>query len=122
MSGNRGSRRSRPVSPESRQARPVQVQGVLARALKRYGLDKEIARYNFVLHWGDIVGDHLARRTKPECIRNRALVVGVSSSAWAQELSFQKQVILSRLREYLDQHEVVDDVTFYVRPELAALR
>lgn len=95
---------------------PAPILNVLTSALKTYGLDKEIARYDFVLHWKDIVGAEIFKRTKPECIRGKALVVRVSNSTWAQELSFHKDFILGRLKKYLKSDEIVDDVHFYVGP------
>ena len=93
---------------------PLPIQQVLERALAKFGLDKEIARYRFVMHWKEIVGEEIAKRAKPECIRNRALVVRVTDSAWAQELSFQKKIILARLKKFLGKDDIVDDVHFYV--------
>jgi predicted nucleic acid-binding Zn ribbon protein len=95
-------------------ANPVGVEGVLRMALKSVGLDKEIAKYEFVLRWAEIVGPEIAKRTRPECIRNNTLVIRVVSSAWAQELSFQKDVILNRLKRMYPEHSVVQDVHFYV--------
>lgn len=93
---------------------PEKVQKVLSMALKKFGLDKDIARYKFVLHWPEIVGADVAQRTRPECFRNGALVVRVSTSSWAQELSFQKEAILRRLKMFVDADMIVDDVQFYV--------
>jgi predicted nucleic acid-binding Zn ribbon protein len=103
-----------PIPKKDRKAAPVVAQQVLQSALAKLGLDKEIARYKFVLHWTEIVGEEIAQRAKPECIKNRALVVRVTDSAWAQELSFQKKVILTRLKRFLDAGDMVDDVIFYV--------
>ena len=113
-SSARGNRYPPAPSPGKRKSEPAVAQEVLQRALARLGLDKEIARYHFVLHWQEIVGEEIAKRTKPECIKNRALVVRVTDSAWAQELSFQKRVILTRLKRFLGAGEIVDDVLFYV--------
>lgn len=93
---------------------PQKVNGVLRAALRRYGIDKDLARYQFVTHWNEIVGEDIAKRSKPECFRNGALIVRVSDSAWAQELSFRKDVILQRLRRFINDDEVVNDVMFYV--------
>lgn len=93
---------------------PVAAEKVLALALKKYGIDKDIARYKFVLHWKEIVGEEIAKRTRPECIRKNALVVRVSSSTWAQELGFQKDVILGRLKRFLSSDLAVTDIHFYV--------
>lgn len=90
------------------------IQNILSRALGKHGLDREIARYKFVLHWNEIVGDEIARRAKADSIRGTTLMVRVSDSAWAQELSFQKGVILKRLKKYLSNGETVRDIQFFV--------
>lgn len=94
--------------------RPVAVSQVLGPLLKRHGLDKKIARYEFVRRWPEIVGEEISKRTRPECFRGNTLVVRVCNSVWAQELSFYKQVILKRLRRHLTQGQVVDDLLFQV--------
>ena len=95
-------------------ADPIAVQEILRAALRQSGLDKHVARYQFVLHWKDVVGADIAARTRPECLKNGVLVVRVTDSAWAQELSFQKQIILERLKAYVAEGEVLRDVYFYV--------
>ena len=91
------------------------IQNILSRALGKHGLDREIARYKFVLHWDEIVGEEIARRAKPDSIRGTTLMVKVSDSVWAQELSFQKEVILKRLKRFLSNGETVRDIQFFVR-------
>jgi predicted nucleic acid-binding Zn ribbon protein len=97
-----------------RRAAPADIQKVLGSVLKKFGLDHKIAKYEFVTHWREIVGDEIASRTTPECIRGGSLVVRVCNSVWAQELSFQKDSILKRLKRFNSQHETINDVTFYV--------
>ncbi len=89
------------------------VQSVLKSTLKTFGLQDQFLKHQFVLHWPEIVGNELARHTRPECIKNGALVVRVHNSIWAQELSFHKQVILKRLSKFLRDDQLVDDVRFY---------
>jgi len=110
------SRNIKIVDPNARVRRrePLAAEKVLALALKKYGIDKDIARYKFVLHWKEIVGEEIAKRTRPECIRKDALVVRVVNSSWAQELGFQKEVILGRLKRFLAHETAVSDIQFYV--------
>lgn len=105
MSSNTGVRTTR---------EPARAEAILRSALRRHGIDKQLARYRFVLHWKEIVGEEIAKRSRPECIRSNTLVVRVCDSTWAHELSFRKEVILSRLRRFLGEEEVVRDVHFYV--------
>ncbi|RIL12353.1 MAG: hypothetical protein DCC75_00635 [Proteobacteria bacterium] len=93
---------------------PLAIDKVLERVLKRTGMDRDLARYRFVRHWEEIVGGEIAKRTRPECLRQGALVVRVSNSAWAQELSFHKEVIIKRLNKFLGEQDAVSDVQFYV--------
>ncbi|NDC38220.1 MAG: DUF721 domain-containing protein [Proteobacteria bacterium] len=100
-----------------RKATPQAAGKILSLALKRYGLDKEVAKYEFVLHWRSIMGALIADRTRPEAIQGSTLVVRVSNPQWAQELAFQKEIILGRLNRFLkDSHATaeVDDVRFVV--------
>ncbi len=92
----------------------IDVKDTLAIALRKFGLEKEIARYQFVLSWKEIVGEEIAKRSKPECIRGNALVVRVKDSIWAQELTFQKELILKRLKPYMNSDDIVEDVRFCV--------
>lgn len=112
--GNSARRLSPPPVHAVRKASPEKIQNVLSLALRKFGIDKQIARYQFVLRWPEIVGPDIARLTRPECIRNGALVVRVANSTWAQELSFQKEAILRRLKKFTDSDVAVSDVQFYV--------
>jgi predicted nucleic acid-binding Zn ribbon protein len=77
---------------------PSTASDILTRVLSRYGLDEKLKRYQTLSLWSSIVGDEIAKRSKPLAIERGVLSVQVVSSAWAQELSFQKQLILARLR------------------------
>lgn len=90
------------------------VKGILAKALAYKGLDKKVERYEFILHWREIVGDKIADISKPDYISRRALIVTVKHSAWAQELTFQKQVLLQKLARYLKKGDLVNDMVFRV--------
>ena len=94
--------------------RPLLANGILRSTLVKLGIDKEIARYRFVLYWKEIVGEEIAKRTRPDSLKYGRLTIRVSDSIWAQELSFQKEVILKRLRRYLDEGTIVRDVVFQV--------
>lgn len=90
------------------------VKGILAKALAYKGLDKKVERYEFILHWREIVGDKIADISKPEYISRRALIVTVKHSAWAQELTFQKPVLLQKLARYLKKGDIVNDMIFRI--------
>ena len=51
--------------------------------------------------WKEIVGEHLARRTRPVKITRSKLVVLVPSSTWKRQLSSLRGEIVSRLNQVL---------------------
>lgn len=87
---------------------------ILAKVLRRSGLDQKLAKYQFIEFWPQIVGKAIAERAKPEAIRNKVLIVRVENSSWAQELSFQKKIIQTRLNNFLGAEQAVSDIHFYV--------
>jgi predicted nucleic acid-binding Zn ribbon protein len=100
--------------PFRRNAAPQEISAVLAKALGRTGLDKEINRYRFVLHWKEIVGEDIARFARPEAFKDGSLIITVMTSAWAQELSFHRETILTRLRKFAGDELSVKDLIFQV--------
>jgi hypothetical protein len=92
----------------------TRIKGILSKALAHKGLDKKIERYEFILHWQEIVGESLARISKPECIVNKALIVRVVHSTWAQELAFMKPVLIQKVIPYLKKGDMINDIVFRV--------
>jgi predicted nucleic acid-binding Zn ribbon protein len=90
------------------------VELILKKALKRHGIENDIARYRFILHWDEIVGKDVAKRAKPDRVSRGVLFVRVASSVWAQELTFQKDLILKKLNSFFSKDQLLKDVKFYV--------
>ncbi|HEY9640710.1 MAG TPA: DciA family protein [Coleofasciculaceae cyanobacterium] len=51
--------------------------------------------------WGDVVGVAVATQTRPIAIQRHVLSVATSSSAWAQNLAFERHRILDKLNDRL---------------------
>jgi predicted nucleic acid-binding Zn ribbon protein len=90
------------------------IKGILAKALAHKGLDEKVERYAFILSWPEIVGETLAKISKPDHISRRVLIVTVAHSAWAQELTFMKPALLQKLKPYLRKGDIIEDMVFRV--------
>ena len=97
-----------------RGGKPTAVEVILRTALMRNGLDKDLARYQFVLNWKNIVGARLEKVTRPRSLRNGVLTIEVPTSAWAQELSFFKEEIREKLSDFLERDTIVRNIIFKV--------
>ncbi len=92
----------------------TKIKGIIAGVLNSPEARFKAQRYAFILHWREIVGERLAKVSRPEVIENRRLVVQVAHPAWAQELSLIKPVLLESLAKYLRPGDVVGDMVFRV--------
>jgi hypothetical protein len=66
--------------------------------------------------WEAIVGEGLAKRSRPDRYGKGTVWVAVTGSAWAQEMRMRKETILARLRERAGDPTLFVDVRFGVRP------
>ena len=65
--------------------------------LERTGLDESLQRLGALDEWAGAVGPRVARVTRAVEVRGDTLVVEVLSSAWNNELTMMKGLILERL-------------------------
>lgn len=68
---------------------------VVPRLMKQFGLEDRYWEQALLTEWVSIVGEQVARRTRPGRVQNQTLYVFVTSSAWLSELSRygQKQML-----------------------------
>jgi predicted nucleic acid-binding Zn ribbon protein len=92
----------------------TKIKGIISGVLNSPEARFKAQRYAFILHWREIVGERLAKVSRPEVIENRRLIVQVAHPAWAQELSLIKPVLLESLAKYLRPGDVVGDMVFRV--------
>ena len=77
-------------------------------AILRTSLRKSRARdlAGAALPWKEVVGETVAAHSKPRSLRRGVLLVATTSPAWAQQLSFLREDIKSRVNEYLGENAV----------------
>jgi len=68
-------------------------------------------------HWSEVVGATVAAHTRPTGIYREVLWVATSSSIWSQELTYKRQMILSKLIQKLSP-EVICDLTSNLKSDL----
>ncbi|MEN9201836.1 MAG: DUF721 domain-containing protein [Thermostichus sp. DG_1_6_bins_120] len=60
--------------------------------------------------WPEVVGEVVAAQTYPLSVRRQVLQVATSTPAWAQNLAFQRRLILQKLNSHL--HPPLSDIRF----------
>jgi len=92
---------------------PHSLGEVLGNFLRRSGLNPKIQEQKILRSWDKAVGDAIAERTQPVCVKNRVLQVKVTNSVWMQELQFMKNLIIQRLQERTGEN-LLKDLRFFI--------
>jgi predicted nucleic acid-binding Zn ribbon protein len=91
--------------------KPMQSLGQVLGGLERQDTWKGRQQLQRVLAcWGEVVGEAVAAQTRPTGIQRRVLLVATSSSAWAQNLGFERLRILEKLNARSGQ--TLSDIKF----------
>jgi predicted nucleic acid-binding Zn ribbon protein len=77
------------------------LQNALLRVLRERGLDGELKGWDAVGSWSRIVGPRIAGHSRAIAYRQGALEVEVDGSAWMQELTILKRMLIQNLNREL---------------------
>lgn len=77
--------------------RPDRVGDLLGGLLRKWGVDREVARQGAKDRWAGVVGERIAGVTRARSVASGTLFVEVRSSAWMNELNLMRHELLRRL-------------------------
>lgn len=89
------------------------LQEAMEMTLERLGLGGSLATVAIQRVWPEVVGEEVARRTRPDRLRNGRLQVIVGDTVWLHQLAMLKPQILARLEAHL-RAPVVREIFFTV--------
>jgi predicted nucleic acid-binding Zn ribbon protein len=96
-------------------ARIVHISSVIDDVLKTYRREPDGELLQVWQVWDSIVGDVIAKNTKPGAFKGRILLVYVTSSTWVHQLQFLKAEMITKLNEALGK-SLIDDLKFKIGP------
>lgn len=70
-------------------------------------LEKSFKVYPLWKQWRNIVGDKIADVTEPAYTQNEKLIIFVKNHIWLQELSYQKDFLLEKVRQVDESIEIL---------------
>ena len=82
---------------EPKNGRPDRVGDLLGGLLRKWGVDREVARQGAMERWPSVVGERIAGVTRARAVSSGTLFVEVRSSAWMNELNLMRHELLRRL-------------------------
>ena len=91
---------------------PEKIGTIVDAILSERGYLVECRELGVVRAWPSLVGEQLARVAECTRVERGVLFVRVTSAAWRQEISFMKQLLLSKIR--MDTGcSTIKDIVFY---------
>jgi predicted nucleic acid-binding Zn ribbon protein len=92
-----------------KQSKPLGA--VLDQLLKNLGIADRVDEQKVLIEFETILGESFCRRARAVRIEKGVLVIEVVSSAWRQELFYQKKLIQQRINSYFGEN-VVKEIIF----------
>lgn len=88
---------------------PVHISNVLTELLDRIDVGREFKGTKLLSKWNTIVGNVIAKRTRPVSLYRGILTVEVTDSVWLTELDrFHKENILRKIKDECNDLEIKD--------------
>jgi len=86
---------------------------ILKNTLNKSGFEKKLRQFQIFLNYDNLVGETMARVSRPVFFRNDTLFIGVESSIWSHQLHFLKREIIEKLNSPFN-HPLVKDIKFQI--------
>ena len=74
------------------------VGAILSQVTESLGIAAQVDDRQVLNSWSEIAGPSIAEKSRAKNLRDRTLIVEVSNSAWIQELSMMKSMLLKRVQ------------------------
>ena len=92
------------------------ISGILHAVLNERRLSEGVCNHAFFSTWADVVGQHLAKSTRPLRVHGTTLVVWVENTVLMHHLSYLVPRLLERLQQSAPGN-TIDTIRFTLNPE-----
>ena len=92
----------------SRKGSLKKIDQVVSQLMSQRGYGQTLVNEQLRETWSEVVGETLARQSRPGQIRQQVLDVFVANSAVNQELTFRRRELLKQLAQALPQYSITD--------------
>jgi len=89
------------------------ISSLVSGSLRAMELDGKVKEQTCLMVWDSVVGEQMAKVAQPEFVRDGCLFVITKSSVWANELTFYKKDIITKLNARVGV-TVIKEIVFKV--------
>ncbi len=87
------------------------IGSIIGSVVNRMDIDTKLKTSGIFNHWEEIVGEEIAKRSRPEKLVRRILYISVATSTWANELSLMSEKLINRINSFTGE-EIVGTLRF----------
>jgi len=91
---------------------PVSISSLLRELISDWGIERRVDYGTVIDQWTQIVGDPVSQKAKIDKIENGKIFLKVESTAWRQELFFQKKELIQKVNLFLGK-EAIKEILFF---------
>ncbi|HEX21314.1 MAG TPA: DUF721 domain-containing protein [Actinobacteria bacterium] len=91
----------------------IKINDVITECLDEPKLGLKLNENKAVLFWNEVVGDDVAKNTRPTAVRNNILFVSTNNPVWAHQLTIMKTKIIETVNKKLKT--TIKDIRFQPR-------
>lgn len=73
---------------------------------------KKAGTHRAAVIWADVVGEKIAKYTKPKGVHRRVLIIEVANPVWRQQIEFLKDDILKKMNDKLPEKRKIKKIKF----------
>jgi predicted nucleic acid-binding Zn ribbon protein len=84
------------------------VGDLLEGVLKGLGLEGKLEEGRLREQWPRIVGEAIAKRSRPRTVRGTTLIIDVENNVWMNEIQFHRSEIIRKIREEIPKLKIED--------------
>ncbi|MBL7647744.1 MAG: DUF721 domain-containing protein [Candidatus Hydrogenedentes bacterium] len=101
---------------ELKRTKPEGVGDILAKLKKTTDLGKHLEHAEIWEHWPEIVGETVAKHTRPQGIKELQLRIEADSAVWMHKLNYRKWQIMKKINRIAGK-ELVSDMYIVLVPD-----
>lgn len=76
------------------------IGSIIGSVVSRMDINTKLKTSSIFNHWEEIVGEEIAKRSRPEKLVRRILYISVATSTWANELSLMSEKLIDRINSF----------------------
>ncbi len=87
------------------------IGSIIGSVVNRMDINAKLKTSGIFNHWEEIVGEEIAKRSRPKKLVRRILYISVTTSTWANELSLMSEKLIEKINSFVGE-DIVGKLRF----------